>query len=99
MKDISAENYHSRAGGVYDVTAGKSSQYVRLMHELFHPFPPLDNLYVEIASKYFGLFIDMWRLILKHIILYLQILFLSRYCNLIRSQQCQLPYTSPPLLF
>lgn len=84
MKDISAEDYHSSAGGVFDATAGRSSQYDRHIHSLFHPIPSLGDLSMDMASKFFGPYIDLWRLILKHKLLYLQILFLSRYLQWLR---------------
>ncbi|KDQ57854.1 hypothetical protein JAAARDRAFT_194119 [Jaapia argillacea MUCL 33604] len=84
-KDITAEDFDGRVGGIRDATAGHAFQVDRRIGQLLDPTAILEgDLSIYEIQKYFGPTVDLWAVTLLHRWLLLHFLLLSR--NLITAR-------------
>ncbi|KAJ7159805.1 hypothetical protein C8R43DRAFT_947910 [Mycena crocata] len=85
-KDISREAYEGHTGAYWHGTIGQGPQEHRYMAHLLNPtgIPELGNLLRDVVALYLGPTFDFWRLLLRHILYWLHVLFLSRMLITIR---------------
>ncbi|KAF7370315.1 Cysteine proteinase [Mycena sanguinolenta] len=83
-KDITREAFVGVAGGYWSATAGEGPQEHRHMLRLLNAnIPRVGDLSVELLARHVGPFLDLWALILVHLLYWLHVLWLSRLLTLI----------------